>query len=236
MNDLIATLQNPNVAFLLLVIGGLALATELVHPNVLTGVLGVAALVLAAVGLSGLPLNWPGLLLLVLGFVLLVAETQVTSYGLLTLAGAACVALGAYLLYGAPAAGEAPVRVDPAVLVITTGAFMLAGLGLAFAAARARRMPPPKEQLGTPPAAGTVGIVEAPFGPIGTVLLGGETWTARTPDERLLPRGTAVRLVAIDGLTAIVQPADPADPAAPPASAVLATTDPSAASPAADRT
>jgi membrane-bound serine protease (ClpP class) len=235
MNDLIATLQNPNVAFLLLVVGGLALATELVHPNLITGILGVAALVLAAIGLAGLPLNWPGLLLLVLGFVLLVAETQVTSYGLLTLAGAICVGLGAYLLYGSPGPGEEPVQVDPAVLVITTGAFMLAGLGLAFVAARARRMPAPREQLGTPPAAGTGGIVEAPLGPIGTVQLGGETWTARTPDERLLPRGTAVRLVAIDGLTAIVQPDHPDDPASPPASPVPIT-DPSAASPAADRT
>ena len=234
MNDLIATLQNPNVAFLLLVVGGLALATELVHPNLLTGILGVAALVLAAIGLAGLPLNWPGLLLLILGFVLLVAETQVTSYGLLTLAGAFCVGLGAYLLYGSPSAGEEPVQVDPAVLLITTGAFALAGLGLAFVAARARRMPPPKEQLGTPPPAGTTGVVEAPLGPIGTVQLGGETWTARTPDERLLPRGTAVRLVAIDGLTAIVQPDDLDDPGPPPAIAI--STDPSAAAPAADRT
>ena len=234
MNDLIATLQNPNVAFLLLFIGGLALATELVHPNLLTGILGVTALVLAAIGLSGLPLNWPGLLLLVVGFVLLVLETQVTSYGLLTLAGALCVGAGAYLLYGTPAPGEAPVEVDRSVVVITTGAFVLAGLGLAFVAARARRMPPPREQLGTPPAAGTPGVVEAPFGPVGTVQLGGETWTARTPDERLLPRGTAVRLVAIDGLTAIVQPIDP-DDGAPPAPAATIT-DPSAAAPAADRT
>jgi membrane-bound serine protease (ClpP class) len=166
--------------------------------------------------------------------VLLVAETQVTSYGLLTLAGAACVALGAYLLYGTPAGGQAPVEVDRSVLVITTGAFVLAGLGLAFVAARARRMPAPREQLGTPPVAGTPGIVEAPFGPIGTVQLGGETWTARTSDERLLPRGTAVRLVAIDGLTAIVQPVDP-DAGTLPVPPV-ATTDRSAAAPAADRT
>ena len=119
MDALIETLQNPNVAFLLLIIGGLALATELVHPNLLTGILGVSSLVLAAVGLAGLPLNWPGLLLLILGFVLLVAETQVTSYGLLTLAAAAAIALGAYLLYGEPAPGEAPVEVSPSVLVVT---------------------------------------------------------------------------------------------------------------------
>ena len=234
MDALIETLQNPNVAFLLLIIGGLALATELVHPNLLTGILGVSSLVLAAVGLAGLPLNWPGLLLLILGFVLLVAETQVTSYGLLTLAAAAAIALGAYLLYGEPAPGEAPAEVSPSVLVVTVGAFLLAGLGLAYVAARTRSMRAPAGQLGTPPPTGTPGVVEAPLGPIGTVQLGGETWTARTPDERLLARGTRVRLVAIDGLTAIVEPNEPDELTAPLASAITQP-DPSPAPAAGDR-
>ena len=68
--------------------------------------------------------------------------------------------------------------------------------------------------------------------PLGTVHLAGETWSARTPDERLVPRDTPVRLVGFDDLTAIVEPDDPA-PAR--ATAAARSTDPATAAPAADR-
>ena len=67
--------------------------------------------------------------------------------------------------------------------------------------------------MGVPVPVGTTGVVQAPLGPVGTVYLGGEEWTARTPDERPLERGTAVRLVGHDGLTAIVEPLGPDDAA-----------------------
>ena len=63
---------------------------------------------------------------------------------------------------------------------------------------------------------GTPGIVQAPLEPTGTVLLGGETWTARTTDERRLERDARVRLVRFDGLTAIVEPADRMTEPSPP--------------------
>lgn len=84
------------------------------------------------------------------------------------------------------------------------------------------RMRPSAGTVGRPVPAGTTGIVQAPLTPLGTVLLGGETWSARTPDDRPLERGARVRLVRIDGLTAFVEPLDPADeplmstPPAPP--------------------
>ena len=59
---------------------------------------------------------------------------------------------------------------------------------------------------------GTPGIVQAPLEPTGTVLLGGETWTARTTDDRHLERDARVRLVRVDGLTAIVEPVEPVEP------------------------
>ena len=63
---------------------------------------------------------------------------------------------------------------------------------------------------------GTPGIVQAPLEPTGTVLLGGEPWTARATDERRLERDTRVRLVRFDGLTAIVEPVEPVDQATEP--------------------
>jgi membrane-bound ClpP family serine protease len=63
------------------------------------------------------------------------------------------------------------------------------------------------------------GVVQAPFEPVGTVQLGGETWSARTPGELPLPRDTPVRLLGFDGLIAIVEPLEPAPPIVVPAPA-----------------
>ena len=233
MTDLMATLSDPNVAFLLLMIGGLGLATELVHPNFITGILGAAALVLSFIGFMSLPVNWVGLTVLAFGLLLLVLETQITSHGLLGLAGIIAVTVGAVSLYNAPVLpGAEPLHVSPVVLVVAIGGLALAMLGLSIVAARTRRMKGPKGQLGVPVPPGTSGIVQAPLAPLGTVQLGGETWSARTADEHLLPRATPVRLVGFDGLVAIVEAADPDDPAGAPATP---STDPSAAPLAADR-
>jgi membrane-bound serine protease (ClpP class) len=235
VTDLMTLLADPDIAFLLLMIGGLGLAVELVHPNLLSGILGAAALLLSFIGFLGLPVNWVGFAILAFGLVLLVLETQVVSHGLLGLLGIIGVAVGALSLYNAPVLpGAEPVHVSPLVLVVAVGGLALAMVGLSVVAARTRSMKAPKGQLGTPVPAGTEGMVQAPLTPLGSVQLGGETWSARTPDERALPRATPVRLVGFDGLVAIVEPIDPADPAGPPARPSI-DLDPSAAPVAADR-
>ena len=167
MSDVLDVLSDPNIAFLLLVIGGLGLATELIHPNVLTGILGAFALLLAVIGLGSLPLNWPGLILLIAGFVLFVLETQIVSHGLLGLAGTICVAIGALSLYRQPSVGDTLVRVDPLVIGSTSGLLLLVALGLGVVAARTRRLPAPVGQLGAPVPVGTPGVVVAPLGSAG---------------------------------------------------------------------
>jgi membrane-bound serine protease (ClpP class) len=202
-------LSDPNVAFLLFVIGALGLATELIHPNLLTGILGSVALILAFVGFGSLPVNVAGLLLIILGFVLFVLETQIVSHGLLAVGGIVAVTLGASALYNDPGtAGTPAVHVAPGVIVVTAATLaVLMGL-LSFFALRTRRMKAPKGQLGHPVPVGTVGEVQAPLDPLGTVYLSGETWSARTPDERTLEREAPVRLVGFDGLIALVEPVD----------------------------
>jgi membrane-bound serine protease (ClpP class) len=233
MSNLTEFLSNPDVLLLLLVLGGLGLATELVHPNVITGILGALALILAVIGLAGLPVNWLGLVLLAFGFVLIVLETQVASYGLLALGGAVAIALGAAVLFNGPTTpGAEPVSVSPAVILAISGAAGLVALGLGFVASRTRRMRPPEGQLGTAVPAGTQGIVKAALDPLGTVQLAGETWSARTPAGRPIPRDTPVRLIGFDRLTAIVEPADPDQSAV---TAATRSTDPATATPAADR-
>ena len=95
-----------------------------------------------------------------------------------------------------------------AILVLVA----LAGGGVYFG----RRIRASSGTVGEPVPPGTPGIVQAPLEPTGTVLLGGEAWTARTPDGRRLERDARVRLVRFDGLIAIVEPAEPLTESDPP--------------------
>ena len=220
MEEIQAFLSDPNVAFALFVIGALGIAIEVVHPNAVTGVLGAIAIVLSLIGFGNLPVNTAALLLIAFAFVLFIAETQFTSHGVLTVAAIAALALGAIFLYSdTPTSSGEVAHVSP-VLIIATTAMMTLLMGLvSIAAIRVRRMRPPHGIVGTPPDPGTPGVVQAPLEPVGSVQLGGETWSARTPTEQPLARDSLVRLVGFDGLTAIVEPLGAAPPSAVPAPA-----------------
>ncbi len=209
--DVLQPLADPNVAFLLFVVGALLVTIEFVHPNLITGILGAMALVLAFVGFGSLPLNVAGLLLLVLGFVLFVLETQITSHGLLTLGGIAAIVAGASVLYAVDPPADPPVAVAPVVIVAVAGTVGLVMVFIVAAAVRSRRMKASPGTVGTVAMPGSAGVVQAPLAPLGTVYLGGETWSARTPDEQLVPRDTPVRLLEFDGLIAVVEPDPTAD-------------------------
>ena len=87
LQGLLHLLSDPNIAFILFTLGFYGLIFELQNPNFVTGILGALAIILAFIGFGSLPLNIAGLLLLVLGIVLFVLETQVTSHGLLAVGG-----------------------------------------------------------------------------------------------------------------------------------------------------
>jgi membrane-bound serine protease (ClpP class) len=208
-------LSNPDIAALLFSIGSLGLVYELISPNFVTGILGALMIILAFIGSQSLPLNVGGLLLIALAMLLFVLEVTVVSHGLLTVGGLVCFALGASALYTEPGTPTAPdVSVGlPLILTmtITIGAFMVLAL---FTVIRSRR----QSALATNPLgaggqqripAGTPGEVRSPLAPIGSVYAAGEEWTARSVDERLLERGTRVRVIRDEGLTLIVEPADP---------------------------
>jgi membrane-bound serine protease (ClpP class) len=200
-------LSDPNIAFVLFTIGFYGLIFELQNPNFVTGTLGALALILAFIGFGSLPLNVAGLLLIALGVVLFVLETQVTSHGLLTVGGIICFALGASALYTLPGDPTGPIVqvATPVIVVMTTTTAILMGL-VAVAALRTRRMPAPAGTVGGRVPIGTLGIVQAPLNPVGTAFLAGEPWSARATDGRPISRDSAVRLVAFDGLTAVVEP------------------------------
>lgn len=211
--QILQPLADPNVAFLLFVVGALGLTIELVHPNAVTGIVGAVCLILAFIGFGTLPLNVAGLLLIALGFLLFLMETQIVSHGLLTVAGVVAIAVGASILY-TPGATQPPVHVDPVLIAVVAIAAGALAFTISWAALRTRRMRGSPGTVGVPIPIGSPGVVQMPLEPLGTVYLAGETWSARTPHELPLPRDAQVRLVEFDGLIAVVEP-DPDQPAAP---------------------
>ena len=219
-------LSDPNIAFLLFVVGLAGILVELVHPTVLGGILGAVCLILAFIGFGSLPLNVVGLVLLAFGMVLFALEAQITTNGILALAGLIAFVVGASILYAAPAGTTIPApAVATPVIVAAAAVFALFMGAVAYAAIRVRRMAAPNGTVGTAVPVGTVGVVQAPLAPQGTVYLGGETWSARAADGQVLDRDAPVRLVSFDGLIAVVvpdtsPPAGQRPPAAPTAAVV----------------
>lgn len=203
-------LSDPNIAFLLFTVGFYGLFFELQNPNFVTGILGGLAIILAFIGFGSLPLNVAGLLLIGLAIVLFVLEATVTSHGLLTVAGLVTFVLGASALFTAPGDPTGPfVQVAGpliAAMAITTAGFM--GL-IAWSAVRSRRLATTTGLVGGVGgglAIGSIGVVKAPLVPAGSIYAAGEEWSARLASAGTLERGDSVRVVGVDGLTAVVEP------------------------------
>ncbi len=216
LQQLLHLLADPNLAFILFVLGAYGLILEFAHPNLVTGALGGVALILSFLGFGSLPLNLAGLLLIVLALVLFVVDMTVTSHGLVTLAGMVCFILGAGALYTQPGPAETGVGVAwPIIAAMSglTGAFMLVVVAAAWRVRHRVRLP---LGLGGSQAGGTVAVpagmpasVRHPLAPVGTVYAGGEEWSARSVDGGALDRGASVRVVGQDGLMLVVERADP---------------------------
>ena len=209
LQGILHLLSDPNIAFVLFTIGFYGLIFELQNPNFVTGITGAIALLLAFIGFGSLPLNVAGLLLIALGLVLILLETQITSHGLLAIGAVICVALGAAALYtepGTPTAPDVSVAL-PVILVVVgmTAAFAILITSVAF---QTRHAPLSPVLVGSLRVIGEGGKVARPIDPIGSVLAAGEEWTARSIDGRPIGRGAIVRVVRQDGLTLYVEAAD----------------------------
>jgi len=195
-------ITDPNVAYVLMMLGMLGLFFELSNPGViLPGVIGGISLILAFFAFQSLPINYAGLLLILFGIVLLVAEIKIVSHGILAIGGMVSMSLGSLMLFDSPEVGF---RVSWWVIAPTVGA--TAGLFLFVVAAGVRA-------LGRPPATGAEGLVgktatvRERLGPEGQVMVSGEIWRAVAEGEPLEP-GAQVRIVAVDGLTLRVAKAE----------------------------
>jgi membrane-bound serine protease (ClpP class) len=189
----LAAIARPEVLFLLL-LGALAgLGTEISHPGMLfPGIIGCLCLILFLFAAQIIPVNWAGVLLIVLAIGLFVAEVKVTSYGLLTVAGLAAMILGAMMLVDAPIP---EMRVSAGVLVpavFVTAAWTLFLVRLVVAAQRRRAVTGEAGMLGRE------GIADGELAPEGWVRVAGEKW--RAVAEGPVGRGDRVTVTSVDGL------------------------------------
>ena len=188
-------ITDPNVAYILMMLGMLGLFFELANPGViLPGVIGGISLNLAFFAFQSLPLNYAGLLLILFGIVLFIAEIKVVSHGVLAIGGTISMALGSLMLFETPELGF---RVSWWVILPTVG--MTAGV-FVFALGAGVRALYGRQLLGPSGLVGRRGTVRERLAPEGQVLVQGELWRAVAEDEAL-EVGAAVRVVGVDGLT-----------------------------------
>jgi membrane-bound serine protease (ClpP class) len=204
------SLDDPNIAFILLVIGILCVLIEFFHPTLLMGLLGALSLALSFYGSGSLPLNILGVILVVLGIFMLVFESTVPSHGLLTVGGLASFLVGAVAFYGSPGPYLPGVTVAWPIIITMTVAAALYGLVLVRTLLQMRHLAVPagSGMIGTIKVVGETGEVQADLVPTGTIYVGGESWTARTSNGQSVARGSHVRVIRQEGLTLIVERVD----------------------------
>jgi membrane-bound serine protease (ClpP class) len=169
-------------------------------------VIGGISLILAFFAFQSLPINWAGLLLILFGVVLLIAEIKVVSHGVLTIGGVVAMVLGSFMLYEAPEAGF---RISWLVILPTVGA--TAGL-VAWVVSAGLRALYRRPSTGPGDMIGRTGVARMPLAPEGQVLVEGELWRA-VVDDGPVAAGEPVRVTAVEGLTLRVVPAAPPPPA-----------------------
>ena len=204
-------LSDPNIAFLLFTIGFYGIVAELFHPNFFSGILGGIAIVVALIGSNALPLNVGGLLLVLGGIGLLALEAVVASYGLLTVGGVVAIVLGAFALWTGVRPGELAfdVSVSPWIIAVVVAV----GIAYAWVLVRALMQMRRTGGVANAPVAALVGgnaIAQTLIAPTGIAYAGGESWSARSRDAEIGP-GTSLRVVGVNGLELIVEPAPAGD-------------------------
>ena len=199
----LALITDPNIAYILMMVGMLGIFFELQNPGAtLPGVIGGISLILAFFAFQSLPINWAGVLLILFGVALLIAEIKIASHGVLTAGGVVAMLLGSFMLYEAPEVGF---RVSWTVILPTVGA--TAGLVIWAVSAGVRAMMR-SPVTGSSGMIGRLAVARSALGPEGQVQVDGEIWRA-VSDGGAIAAGEQVRVTAVDGLTLTVsRPAD----------------------------
>jgi len=195
------TVSNPNIAYILLMIGLAGLYFEFSHPGaIFPGVVGGICLVLAFFAMQTLPVNYAGILLIVLAIIFFIMEMKIASYGLLSIAGIISLLLGSLMLFeGDNPADRVSWGVLTPTLVVVSGFFT----AVAFLVFRSQVSKPVTGSAGL---VGEIGVVKKALTPRGKVFVHGELWNAIA--QTSINENVQVRVVKVTDLLLEVEPAD----------------------------
>jgi membrane-bound serine protease (ClpP class) len=198
----LARIVEPDVFFILLIVGALGLYTEFTHPGMIApGVIGGICAVLALYAMHILPVNFAGLLLILLALALFILEAKFTSHGVLAVGGIVAMILGAMFLIRSPLTTGG---VSLGVAVAATLPFAVITVFLMRLVLRSRHW---KTTTGREEMIGAEGIAVSGLsaGAEGMIRVHGELWRAYSPQS--VPEGAAVRVLRVAGLKLHVEPA-----------------------------
>src|SRR5881227_1044162 len=196
---ILAYMMDPNVAFILLAIGALALYAEFNHPGaVVPGTVGVVFILLAVFALNLLPTRFAAVVLILASFVLFALEAKFASHGVLAIGGIVTMVLGALLLV------DAPIPEMRVKLITALAVSIPIGLITAFLMTLALKARRNKVVTGEQGLIGEVGVAQTPLSPQGKVFVHGETWDAVSSMN--IAAGQRVVVRRVDGLQLEVEP------------------------------
>ena len=194
-------ISSPNVAYILMMIGMVGLYFELSNPGlVLPGVIGAISLILALYAMQTLPINYAGLLLILFGVILFIAEISIMSYGLLSVSGVISLFLGSTMLIDSD---DPALQISRAILYPTLGLTVVLSVGIVVLATRTRNL---KKLGGMDGMIGETGLVKDALNPVGRVHVHGELWEAEA--EGPVAEGETVRVDSVAGLKIKVSPVE----------------------------
>ncbi len=197
---LLHAVTDPEVAFLLILVGAFGLIFELYNPGIgLAGILGAIAVLLGLYALSVLPTNWVGVALVVLAVVFFLVDLQVAGLGIWTVGGVVALVAGGSLLFSG---ADAAVQVSPWAIAAAVAGTLLFFVSVMTAALRVRLRRP---ITGEEAIVGMVGEAKTDIAPEGTVMTKGTLWRARTM-ETGIAAGEKVKVKATEGLVLLVEP------------------------------
>ncbi|MDI6686962.1 MAG: nodulation protein NfeD [Desulfobacterales bacterium] len=192
-------ISDPNIAYILMMLGMAGIYFELSHPGaIFPGVIGAIAIVLAFFSFQTLPVNYAGILLILLAMIFFIMEMKITSYGLLSIAGVTSLFLGSLMLFE----NTSPeLRISWQVflptIVIVSGFFVTLA-SLVFKAQVS------KPKTGANGLVGEIGVVKEDIMPEGKVFVHGELWNATSKNR--ISKGTKVRVIKVVNLMLDVEP------------------------------
>ncbi|MCL4551499.1 MAG: nodulation protein NfeD [Bacteroidetes bacterium] len=198
VQKLLDIISDPNIAYILMMIGIYGLIFELSNPgSILPGIVGVISIVLAFYSFHTLPINYAGLALIVFAVILFIAEIKIVSHGLLTAGGIISFVVGSLMLINTDVSFEF-VSISISVIItatILTVLFFVFAIGKGLAAQRM------KPSTGSEGLVGEIGIALSEISPghSGQVSLHGEIWNAESPADKIA-NGMKVQVIGIEEL------------------------------------